>query len=138
MQPFMLSSASVLVAAVLHDSQTGGQTTTWQWTAPSGLSQLAEILVVAGEEGAISCLMIHCYAWPHQEPLPLHQLSSFPVLFLLGFCTFQVVVVVLAAPVREVVLVELSTRPTTQSRMAHPTPLSLAKEGQRQAAMMMV
>jgi hypothetical protein len=40
---------SVLDAALLHASQTNGQTTTWQWTAPAGVTQLAEILVVAGE-----------------------------------------------------------------------------------------
>jgi hypothetical protein len=45
---------SVFDAALLHGSQTGGQTTTWQWTAPPGATQLAEVLVVAGEEKGIS------------------------------------------------------------------------------------
>jgi hypothetical protein len=45
------------VAAVL---QNGAQTTTWQWTAPPGLTQLAEILVVAGEERGAS---LPCIPW---------------------------------------------------------------------------
>jgi hypothetical protein len=61
----MLVIVSVLGSpyAVLHESQTNGQTTAWQWTAPPGVTQLAEILVVAGEKGptclALSAMLRH-------------------------------------------------------------------------------
>jgi hypothetical protein len=49
---------------------------------------------------------------------------------LLYFLTFQAVAGEVVTLVVEVVLVESSTRPTTRSQMAQPTPLSLAKGGQ--------
>jgi hypothetical protein len=56
----------------------------------------------------------------------------------LDFCTFQVVAVAVATLVVAVVLEESSTRPTTMSRLAQPTPLSSAKEGKGAWGFMMM
>jgi hypothetical protein len=114
-------------AAVLHGLQTDGQTTTWQWTAPDGVTQLAEILVVAGEGDGASLPCTLCYAWTQQEPFRSNSSPRAYSIELHDYCTFQVVVVVLAIKVVEVVLAESYTRPTTQSHLARPTPSLLAK-----------
>jgi hypothetical protein len=77
LQPPPTFMCVIMIVAVLHDLQTGGLTTTWQWTA-LGLTQLAEILVVAGEQcsACVPCTAMHFIV--HQKPVPLHQLSSCP------------------------------------------------------------
>jgi hypothetical protein len=117
----------VSLFAVLHDKQINGHTTTWYWTAPPDVNQLAEILVVAGEGGVSLCLHSTFTCEARQEAP--HPISLLP----LQFCTCltcQVVVVAAPPVVAEVVLVDSSTGPTTQSHLAQPTPLSLAKGGQ--------
>jgi hypothetical protein len=107
-----------------------GSQTQFTWIAPSGVTQLAEILVVAGEQ---CCGSSHHSALMHgQNKSQTYPMSTASCSTALPswHVVRQVVEVEVAMLEVEVVQAESSTRPTTQSHLAQPTALLWARGGQ--------